>query len=157
MNTTSTYSILEVSRAAFTDVRTRLEAAGVLGDYWDQDGEKRPLIVFGTVALKAEAQTELALPVFPLIELREVPVYDAPGLPEEIKQILQLSPWQRGHNAKPTFDNELAGILAAFGALLVSVGEARRKISPEEFAKAAALPMAEIVNLILLCGGKVPQ
>lgn len=56
---THTYAVLEVSRETWKDVYDRLDKAGVLSEYLDEN-EDRILIVFGTVALQAEI---VALPV----------------------------------------------------------------------------------------------
>lgn len=51
---TQTYSILEVSKTTFNDIRIRLAKVNMLGDYLTLDDDGKEIIILGTVALKSE-------------------------------------------------------------------------------------------------------
>jgi hypothetical protein len=61
MTHTSTYVTLEIERYSFNDIKRRLEDAGVLKDYWDQDREYGDMILFGTVGLVVDKTTLTSL------------------------------------------------------------------------------------------------
>ncbi len=51
---TNTFSILEISKESFNDIKLRLAAVSMLHEYLSIDDDKREIIIFGTVALKGE-------------------------------------------------------------------------------------------------------
>lgn len=167
MKTTHIYAVLEISAAAFADVRARLESAGALGDYLDKDSDEgAALIVFGAVALKALPASEppvLPLEERPLVELLEVQVYDAPSLNPVVKTLLELPPWQRVKESNaPMLEKEITGILIGMlcmaahfpeGFAIEKSSSRMDHLRPEALVQASA----EIKNLILLCGGKLPK
>lgn len=51
---TQTFSILEISKKSFLDIKLRLAAVNMLHEYLTLDDDKQEIIIFGTVALKAE-------------------------------------------------------------------------------------------------------
>jgi hypothetical protein len=51
---TYTYSILEISKESFEDIKKRLEAANCLDHYLDTDRKGRELLIMGTVAFRIE-------------------------------------------------------------------------------------------------------
>lgn len=141
MQSTHTYAVLDVAPRTFADICTRLERAGALGDYLMKgDTEHERLIVFGTVALRSLEES-------PGIGLREVPVYDAPELAPSTRSVLKASPWERIEGGALTLDYEIGGILVGFAL----VANARGQVDQITMQQA----MAEIKNLILMCGGKV--
>lgn len=139
---THTYAVLEISAAAFAGVRTRLTQAGAQGDYLAKDDDDAELIVFGDVALKAaEAKPTV---------LGHVPVYDGPELSPVLRQALNQPPWMRCDDARCTPEHEILGILIGFGIVLAARGAVIDQLTIQQ-------AMAEIKNLILLCGGKVAE
>lgn len=154
MRSTHTYAVLDVAATTFADVCMRLKEVGVLGEYLMKGEEGAgDLVVFGTTALRAlpQMKMELGIEELPPVELVDVPHFEHEGFCPHVKALMHGPPWKRVAGAKaPTIDNELGGILVGFSVILKT-----RECAVDDLMLRQA--MAEIKNVILLCGGKLPK
>lgn len=54
MRHTYTYAVLEIAKESFDDIRLRLQEVEMYDKYHSKDDDGKDIIIFGTVALKAE-------------------------------------------------------------------------------------------------------
>jgi hypothetical protein len=120
-----------------------------------EDDSKAPLLVFGGVALKVESAVHSPKSE---VELVAVPIYDSPALTPAFREILNKTPWERLPTdcPHPAFVREVTGIVIGCG--IIAGCEPMKMVDGKwatfpDFSQTAA----EIMNLILMCGGKRPK